>query len=193
MTYIVAQTSQKSYYPSGYVYWTNSNDVTSDSIYYHVLILTFFLQGVGGWDNRSINCTRDSARQPRNANVPNGSLDYDVYPANGTRDATSQLSSPVTSQSRATASLQAAIWLFNTERHPQHMWRTVTAIYTRFKAETWWKQSFNAARHPQQMWRTVTAADLHQTRSQDMVTAILQAAQQLWRAVTANIFSFSRS
>ena len=32
------------------------------------------------------------------ATVPNGSLGYDVYPANGTRDAKSQLSSPVSSQ-----------------------------------------------------------------------------------------------
>ena len=63
------------------------------------LSLRPFYSGVGGWDNRSCrSCTRDSARQPRDANVPNGSLGYDVYPANGTRDGTSQLFSPVPSQ-----------------------------------------------------------------------------------------------
>ena len=40
-----------------------------------------FYKGVGGWDNRSSSCTRDSARELRNANVPTGSLGYDVYPA----------------------------------------------------------------------------------------------------------------
>ena len=51
-----------------------------------------------GDNNWSSSCTLDSARQPRDVNVPNGSLGYDVYPGNGTRDATSQLSSPVSSQ-----------------------------------------------------------------------------------------------
>ena len=62
------------------------------------LSLRPFYRGVGGWDNGSSSCTRDSARQPRDANVPTGSLGYDVYPANGTRDATSQLFSPVSSK-----------------------------------------------------------------------------------------------
>ena len=34
---------------------------------------------------------------------------------------------------------------------------------------------------------------LRQTHSRDMVAAILQAAQQLWRTVTANIFSLTHS
>ena len=53
-----------------------------------------FYRGIGGCDNMSSSCMRDSARQPRNTNVPTGSLGYDVYPVNGTCDATSQLSSP---------------------------------------------------------------------------------------------------
>ena len=51
---------------------------------------------VGGTIDRAATC--DSARQPCDANVSNASLGYDVYPANGTRDAKSQLSSPVSSQ-----------------------------------------------------------------------------------------------
>ena len=62
------------------------------------LSLRSFYRVVGGWDNRSSSYTQDPARQPRDANVSNISSGYDVYPANGTRDATSQLSSPVSSQ-----------------------------------------------------------------------------------------------
>ena len=84
------------------------------------------------------------ARQPLNANVPTGSLGYDVYPwANGTRDATSQLSSPVSSQRLGHSKCDAPSQLFTPDSQPRHggsnssggsaivthhhMWRTLTA------------------------------------------------------------------
>ena len=42
----------------------------------------------------------------------------------------------------ATASLQPAIWLFNTARHPTATVTHVTAIYIRLTAETWCQQFF---------------------------------------------------
>ena len=77
---------------------------------------------------RSNSCMRGSARQPRNANVPNGSLGYDVYPADGTRDTTSQLSSPVSSQRLGHSSMQhttqskcdAPSQLFTPYSQPRH-------------------------------------------------------------------------
>ena len=62
------------------------------------LSLRPFYRVVSGWDNRSSSCARDSARPPRDANVSNISSGYDVYLAKGTRDATSKLSLPVSSQ-----------------------------------------------------------------------------------------------
>ena len=83
------------------------------------LSLRPFYRGVGGWDNRSSSCTRDST-QPRNANVSTGSLGCDVYPANGTRDATSQLSSPVSSQRLGHSKCDALSQLFTPDSQPRH-------------------------------------------------------------------------
>ena len=79
--------------------------------------------------------------------VPNGSLNYDVYLANGTRGATSQLSCIVTSLVTETRPRQVFRRLYDSwmqHATPQEMWRTVTAsaIYTRLTAETWWQQFF---------------------------------------------------
>ena len=74
----------------------------------------------GSW---SSSCTWNSARQPRDANVPNGSLDYDEQMVHLT------LRHSYLHQSRhrdsTTASLQqwssggsVDIWLFNAARHP---------------------------------------------------------------------------
>ena len=85
----------------------------------HTLSLRPFYRGVGGWDNRSSSCTRDSARQPRNASVPTGSLGYDVYPA--------------------TIHVTAIFISLVTETRPQQVWRTVTAIYARLAAQQLWR------------------------------------------------------
>ena len=88
-----------------------------------------------------------SARQPRDTNVPNGSCIVLRMSANGTRDATSQLSLLVSSRRLGHGKSSGGYDSSMQHATPQQMWRTVTAIYTRLTAETWW----------QQLWRTVTA------------------------------------
>ena len=52
--------------------------------------------------------------------MPTGSLGYDVYPANGTCDATSQLSSPVSSQRLSHSKCDALSQLFTPDSQPRH-------------------------------------------------------------------------
>ena len=114
------------------------------------LSLRPFYSGVGGWDNRSSSCTRDSARQPHNANVPTGSLGYDVYP---TTVHVTDIFYSYLHQSRHRDSA--------TETRPQQVWRTVTDIYTRLTAETWWQQFFRRLSNcdaPSQLISLVTAS-----------------------------------
>ena len=128
-----------------------------------------------GWDNRSSSCTRDSARQPRDANVRTGSLDYDVYPANGTRDSTSQLSSFYTSSVTKTRPRQVFRRLHDSSMQhaiPQQMYVTHRHSYlhqthSRYMGQQFFKRLSNCDAPSQLISLVLITATvvLHYTRT----------------------------
>ena len=116
------------------------------------------------------SCTRDSARQPRDANVRTGSLDYDVYPANGTRDATSQLSSPVSSQRLGHGKSSGGYTTLRCSTPPHSKCDTPSQLFTPDSQPRHCGSNFQAA---QPLWRTVTCDLPSQLISLVLVTASL--------------------